>query len=157
LENLYIKTSDFELDDIIEFCIEQNDLNDFDYDEIQIQKDIIRENYPHTNIFIINEMGQVVAIDDQDVRTKGGDIIWTIFDIDLLDIWETEYYDLKKYNHMVDYGYEVVEAGYNQDNGWVYLQAESITTHYRSYLFNLQNITNLAIYIRQRKIGSILS
>ena len=126
-------------------------------DEIQTQKDIIRENYPHTNIFIINEKGQVVAIDDQDVRTKGGDIIWTIFDIDLLDIWETEYYDLKKYNHIVDYGYEVVEAGYNQENKWLYLQAESIKTHYRSYLFNLQNITNLAIYIRQRKIGSILS
>jgi len=157
LEILYIKTSDFGLDDIIEFCIEQCEYYEFDYDEIQTQKDIIRENYPHTNIFIINEKGQVVAIDDQDVRTKGGDIIWTIFDIDLLDIWETEYYDLKKYNHIVDYGYEVVEAGYNQENKWIYLQAESIKTHYRSYLFNLQNITNLAIYIRQRKIGSILS
>lgn len=157
MENLYIKTSDFELDDILEFCIEQYEFNDFDYDEIQIQKDIIRENYPHSNILIINERGQVVAIDDQNIRTKGGDIIWTIFDIDLLDIWETEYYDLKKYKHIVDYGYEVVEAGYNQERGWVYLQAESIKTHYRSYLFNLQNITNLVIYIRQRKIGSILS
>jgi hypothetical protein len=157
LENLYIKTSDYDLDDILEFCMEQYELHDFDYDEIQTQKDIIRENYPHTNIFIINDKAQVVAIDDQDIRTKGGDIIWSIFDIDLLDIWETEYYDLKKYNHIVDYGYEVVEAGYNQENKWIYLQAESIKTHYRSYLFNLQNITNLAIYIRQRKIGSILS
>lgn len=157
MEILYIKTSDFDLEDIIDFCIEQCEYYEFDYDEIQVQKDIIRENYPHTNIFIINEKGQVVAIDDQDVRTKGGDIIWTIFDIDLLDIWETEYYDLKKYNHIVDYGYEVVEAGYNKNNKWVYLQAESVKTHYRSYLFNLQSITNLKIYIRQRKIGSILS
>ena len=79
MEILYIKTSDFDLEDIIDFCIEQCEYYEFDYDEIQIQKDIIRENYPHTNIFIINEKGQVVAIDDQDIRTKGGDIIWPIF------------------------------------------------------------------------------
>ena len=55
MENLYIKTSDFDLDDILEFCIEEYEFNEFDDDEIQTQKDIIRENYPHTNIIIINE------------------------------------------------------------------------------------------------------
>jgi hypothetical protein len=132
LENLYVKTSDYDLDDIISFCVGQYEEYDLDYDEIQEWKNIIRENYPHTNI------------------------IWTVYDIDLLDIWESEYYDLKKYNHIVDYGYEVVEAGYNKERGWVYLQAESLSTHYRSYLFNLQNITNLVVYIRQRKIDQIL-
>ena len=70
MENLYIKTSEFELSDILEFCIEQAECYELDYDEIQTQKDIIRENYPHTNILIINERGQVIAIDDQDIRTR---------------------------------------------------------------------------------------
>jgi hypothetical protein len=152
-----VKTSDFSLDDIISFCISQYEKFDLDYDEIQFSKNTIREYYHHANFLILNEKCQIVAIDEQDIRTSGGDIIWTVFDIEMLDVIDYEYFDLKKYEHIVDYGYTVVEAGYNDDNDWIYLKAESKKTHYRSYLFNLQNITNLLVYIRQIKIGSILS
>ncbi len=157
MEILYFKTSDYELDEILNYCLDTYEFYDMGYDTIIDWRSIIKENYPHTNTFIMNERCEVVAIDDQNIRTESGDIIWTVIDIELLEIDDVEYYDLDKYKHIVDYGYRVVEAGYNDEHNWVYVQAESKTTHHRSYLFNLQNIHNLVGYIRQKKIEILLS
>ena len=157
MEILYFKTSDYELDEILDYCVECYENNGLDVDDIFEWKELIIQNYPHTNIFIMNERCEIVAIDDQNIRTKSGDTIWTVIDIEYLEIEDVEYFDLDKYNHIVDYGFRVIEAGYNIEHNWVYLKAESKTTYHRSFLFNLQNIHNLVGYIRKKKINLLLN
>lgn len=157
MEILYFKTNDFSLSDILDYCISIYEDNGLSNDEIYEWKSLIKQFYPHANIFIMNERCEIVAIDDQNIRTSSGDIIWTVIDIDYLEIDDVEYFDLDKYKHIVDIGYKVVEAGYNMNQKWIYIKAESKKTHHRSYLFNLQNIHNLIGYIRQKKIKLLLN
>lgn len=157
LKIFYVKTDNFTLDEILDFCEEIIDDNPKMYNDWKLfHKDNFRNFYPHSNILIFDEYCRLLAVDDQDLRTKSGHIIWSTISLDELDIDNLEYYDFSEYNAYVDKGYSIVEAGKDSENKWIFLKAENNYTHYRSFLLNWQTFISLPIYIRKRKIKKIL-
>lgn len=160
---IYVKTDEIGLDSFLNFCFNKlskhyRDFNVFNKQWRNKLKQKYVLNFQNSDYIIINERGQYIGcLEIFKVEIKSGIYIWTIDNIDLISPYDEEYFDFDKYENVIDDDkYFINRVGFNKFGDWIYFEIENKYTHYRNFLINLKNFTNIKKYIRQEKIKNLL-
>lgn len=153
---IWLKTNEISLDEFLNFCIKRQNIKDkYQYKNIKNLYSLLFDSNSH---IILNDKGEYLGgLEHIKERVCSGNAIWSIDDIDLINVYEEEYFDFDGYERFVnDPKYKIVKIGFNRKKEWIYLEIENNYTHYRNYIINFECFINIKKYIRQSKINSLL-
>jgi hypothetical protein len=163
VKNIYVNTEETNLDSFLKFCYSRlitnsRDVKQFNKEWKYVLKNKLKSIFENSVYIIINEDGEYVGhLDFFQEYIKKGLAIWNVEDIELLGVYDEEYFDFDKWDIIDDDKYVINRVGFDKNEEWVYIEIENKFTHYRNFLINLTKTINIKKYIRCQKIKNLLN
>ncbi len=163
MKNIYVNTEETSLDAFLKFCYSKLIANTKNVKEFnkEWKNNLIHKMssiFESSTLIIINDRGEYIAhLDLFQESIKTGLSIWNVEDIEMLGVYDEEYFDFDKWSIVDDDKYIVNRVGFDKKEEWIYIEIENKFTHYRYFLINLKKMVNIKKYIRCQKIKNLLN